>query len=141
MPAALVLATALVAWGPVAPAPGPASAGAAARPASVVTAPVTVAPAPPPSVPAGPPAASARPAMLATPIIAKGPLDVHATPALVAPPRAASAKQRPPLQKRWQFWVIAGGLFATSIAVTVAVTRPGPQPYTGNVMPYIITFP
>ena len=66
---------------------------------------------------------------------------MRATPVLTAPAPAVKAQQRPRLHKRWQFWVIAGGLFATAIVVTVAVTRPGPQPYTGNVNPYIISFP
>jgi len=146
MPASLVLAVALVAWGPIAPAPDAASSGAPPSPAGA-TAPRGGVGSPPPSssAPVAPGqgrAAPARPAPLVSPIIAKAPLDVRATPALVAAPAPRDkAQERTPLHKRWQFWAIAGGLFATAIAVTVAVTRPGPRPYTGNAGPFFVTFP
>jgi len=130
-PAAIVLAVAVAAWGPVAPARDPApprgveqGVPAAARPD----------PAPPAAAP--PP----RPAPIQPAIIAKAPVDVRARPALVAAP-TGQLEPRPPLHKRWGFWAIAGGAFAASVMVTIAVTRPKPEPYTGNAPPYYIALP
>lgn len=148
MPASIVLAVALVAWGPVAPAPEVETSGAVARPESATSVqPIAPAAAPPPpaalapapAAPAPTPATAAPPATIQAPIIARAPLDVRATPALVA---ASAAKREPdrPLYKHWLFWTIAGGFFVTTIVVTIIATRPGPQPYTGNAPPYYVPF-
>jgi hypothetical protein len=131
-----MVAAALLAWGPLAPAPE------IVPPAHEAPAPAAPAPPgePPPAAlaPPAPAAAAGRPSLQPA-IIAKGPLDVSARPAIVAAPGRAQPEQRP-LYKRWSFWVIAGGLLATTIVVTIAATRPGPNPYTGNAPPYSITF-
>ena len=141
-PASLVLAAALAAWGPVAPAPEPEQVptGDVAAPAATSAAAPPVAPAEPPASPApAPPGASAaRPAPPA--LIAKAPLDVRATPAIVTAPAPTKPPSKP-LHKRWAFWAIAGGLFAASIVVTYVATRPKPEPYTGNAPPYFVSFP
>ena len=120
-PASIVMAAALAAWGAVAP--------------SVEPAPSVVAP----------PAATALPATAAlpaiqVPIIAKAPVDVRAAPVRVAAPRARP-EPRSPLYKDWRFWAIAGGIFAATVIFTIAETRPGPAPYTGNAPPYYVGFP
>jgi hypothetical protein len=115
IPAAVVLAAAVAAWGAVAPAPE--------LPPPAVVPPVT------------------PPAAIESTIIAKAPVDVRTAPALVAAPRARPEPPPRPLYKDWRFWVIAGGLFATTVILTIAETRPGPEPYTGNVPPYSIRFP
>ena len=141
-PASIVLAVALTAWGPVAPAPEIETSDAAAplQPASGVE---PIAPAPPAAAPAPAaaptPAAAAPPAPIQTSIIAKAPLEVRATPALVAAPAPQREPARP-LYKHWLFWTIAGGFFLTTIVVTIVATRPGPQPYTGNAPPYYVPF-
>ena len=140
---------ALVAWGPVVPAPASPptdgatqSAAGSAQPRDVAAAaPDTVelqapAPAPPPS--AAPAPAATTP--VAAPVIAKAPLNVQATPTLVATPerpRTAGGD----LHKQWWFWTIAGGCFALVIVATIIATRPGPAPYTGNAPPYYVPFP
>ncbi len=118
MPASLLLAAALAAWGPVAPA-----ADSGAEPAHET--PVATTPAVPPA---------AVPQAVDEPTT-----DRSATPSLLAAPSADRPPPRTPTYKRWQFWVIAGGAFATAIGVTIAVTRPGPQPYSGNVSPYLVS--
>ena len=143
--ASVIVAAALAAWGPVAPEPSGSEATEVADP-DVTTAPAAGEgePIPPPPVPpsgAAPPAAA--PAGTAVPrpsIVAKAPLDVRARPAIGAWPRPASQPSKP-LQRQWAFWVIAGGLFASTIVITYAVTRPKPDPYTGNGPPYFISFP
>jgi hypothetical protein len=121
-PASIIMAAALAAWGAVAPA-------GEASPSGVTPAAAAVAPAPP-VIPAR-----------ALPIIANPRLDVRAAPApLVAAPGRQSDSRRP-LYRDWRFWAIAGGLFAVAVIVTIAQTRPGPQPYTGNTPPYFIGFP
>jgi hypothetical protein len=69
-------------------------------------------------------------------MIAKAPIDVRAVPA----PRPAG-RGRPPVYKDPLFWVIAGGLFVATVVVTIVVTRPRPEPYTGNTSPYVFQFP
>ena len=152
-PASIVLAAALVAWGPVAPAPEietsdaapPPETGISVAPRAPAT-PAAVAPAPAPAppgaltpAPGGAPPPAATPAPIQTPIIARAPLEVRATPALVAAPAAKREPDRP-LYKHWLFWTIAGGFFLTTIVVTIVATRPGPQPYTGNAPPYYVPF-
>jgi hypothetical protein len=135
----MVFAAAVLAWGPVAPAPEPqppdaADAGSSEEQAAGV-APAAAASEVQPIAPAP----AATPASVQTPIIAKAPLDVRATPALVAAPSPQREPGRP-LYKHWLFWTIAGGFFLTTIVVTIVATRPGPQPYTGNAPPYYVPF-
>jgi len=151
---AFVVAAAVIAWGPVAPAPEPQPADAAGVGTAEEQAPAVaptagtgevqpIAPAPVAPAPATPPAptptSAAAPATIHTPIIAKAPLDVRATPALVAAPAPKREPPRP-LYKHWLFWTIAGGFFLTTVVVTIVATRPGPQPYTGNAPPYYVPF-
>jgi hypothetical protein len=132
-PAPLVLAAALFAWGPIAPAPPEAPADTAEPSAAE-------APPPTPAEAAAPtPAPAAPPAPIQPAIIAKAPIVVRAAPAPVAAP--ARTSERGKLHGRWWFWAIAGGLFAAALVVTVVETRPGPQPYGGNTPPYTISFP
>jgi hypothetical protein len=145
-PASIVLAAALVAWGPVAPAPEPGGAGDGAAAAGPDTErqpdrPPTAVP-PSPTAPVARPPAPSIPPVLAPPLIVRGPIEVvpRGAPVLVASPHPAGAAKKP-LYKRWLFWVIAGGFLASAIGVTYAATRPKPQPYTGNAPPYLITFP
>jgi hypothetical protein len=139
--ASLVLA-AIVAWGPAVPAPAPVP---AATPAPVADSPVPSPPPAPPTppaapVPSTPPPAPARAPAFLPPLIAKGPLDARARPALIATPSRAK-RERPPLYKQWLFWVVSGGLLASTVAVTIIVIRPRPQPYTGDLPPYVISYP
>jgi hypothetical protein len=117
----LVLVAVLAAWGPVAPPAEPAPSSPVARAPVVSDA----------ETPGGGP--SITPA-----IIVRGPIDARATPLVTV---AAPLPEHRPLYKRWQFWAIAGGLLTTAIVLTVAVTRPGPSPYTGNAPPYSIGLP
>jgi hypothetical protein len=121
MPASIVMAAALAAWGAVAPA--------------VESAPSDVAP-PATTVPP----ATRVPAAIHVPIIAKAPVNVRAAQALDVAPRGGP-EPRPPLYKDWRFWVIAGGVFVATVIITIAETRPGPASYTGNAPPYYIGFP
>jgi hypothetical protein len=130
-PASLVVAAALLAWGPVSPpveTPAAESAEPAPAPAETVqpAAPAAAAPAPPPPV--------------ATTIIAKAPVDVRARPTLVAAP-AAHREPHKPLVKQPAFWVLAGGFLAATIVVTIIATRPAPEAYRGNAPPYYMPFP
>jgi hypothetical protein len=137
--APLLLAAALVAWGPVAPGPPEPSdetgeqsseAAAAASPASAET----TAPAPAPPSPPAP-----APVLIQPAIIAKAPVVVRATPAPVTAP--VRTNERANLKTAKWFWALSGGLLVTAIVVTVVATRPGPQSYGGNTPPYIVTFP
>jgi len=122
-----VLVAAFAAWAPVAPPPEPAP---PPLPPPVAPAPVTpvVSDAETPGgAPSIPPA-----------IIVRGPIDARATPLVAA---AAPPPVHRPLYERWQFWAIAGGLLTTAIVLTVAVTRPGPRPYTGNAPPFSVGLP
>jgi hypothetical protein len=135
-PGSIVLAAALVSWGPITPAPGP--------PVETVEADVNEAPPAAPAPDVAPPQPAAAPAAAPAPaiqpaIIAKAPIVVRAAPAPVAAPPRTS--ERGKLQSRWWFWAVAGGLFAAALVVTVVETRPGPQPYGGNTPPYTISFP
>jgi hypothetical protein len=49
--------------------------------------------------------------------------------------------ERPDLFRNWRFWTISGGLFVATVVVTILVTRPGPQPYAGNLSPNVISLP
>jgi hypothetical protein len=131
--ASIVLAIAVAAWGPIAAPPGPTAAPAAAPAPSV--APVTggVQPIAPPPPVAPPPRRAPEPALLA-----KAPLQVRGTPVLVGAPAAPAQK---PLYKSWVFWLISGGLFAATVIATVLVTRPPPEPYTGNAPPFRVPLP
>jgi len=121
MPAGLVLA-ALVAWGSV-PAPVHAPAGP-----MVGTAPVNAAANAPGSRAPDPVAAPRVPAAMAV----KQAFDEPSLVTRPAPQPRPGRPARAPLYRNWRFWAISGGLFAATIAVTIAVTRPGPQPYRGN---------
>jgi hypothetical protein len=116
-PASLLLA-ALAAWGPVAPA-----ADSGSEPAREPFVPTAAA------VPSAPP-----------PPVVRTTIDPDAAPALLAAPSPSPPPPRTPTYKRWQFWVIAGGAFAAAVGLTIAVTRPGPEPYSGNAPPYLISF-
>lgn len=129
-PASLVIAAALLAWGPVRPAPEPATPDDVG---DAVFAPTEGAPA----APETPPKVSPAPAPPVTPIVAKAPLDVRARPALVAAPQPA----RQPLRKQWPFWALAGGAVVGMIVATYVATRPEPQAYRGNAPPYYTPFP
>jgi hypothetical protein len=135
-PAAVVLAIAVAAWGPAAP-PHPAT--PAVEPVPAPAPPRPPAPAVDGEDPNAPrPVARARPEPFPLAIIAKAPIEVRAKPVLVDSPDRRPAK---PLYKRWGFWLVSGGLFATTVIVTILATRPKPEPYTGNVPPFTITFP
>jgi hypothetical protein len=128
-----MLAAALTAWGPVAPSPEletpreyAAPAATASEAESAPTEAVRTPAAPPPAIPAS--------------IVAKAPVAVRAAPAF-APAPPPTRERGVPLHKRWWFWTIAGGLFTGTIVATYAMTRPGPQPYTGNAPPYYVPFP
>jgi len=125
-PASFVLAAALVAWGSIS--------APVATPASEAVQPV---PAPPAAVPPPPPAPA---------IVVKQLFDeprLIAKPSPPPPPRASrgSRPPRPVLYRDWRFWTISGGLFAATVLVTFLVTRPGPQPYAGNLPPNVVVFP
>jgi hypothetical protein len=132
MPAGLVLA-AFVAWGSV-PAPARAPGGPVIETAPVTEAVDTA----PPSLSLEPVAAPGAPAAIAV-------KQLFDEPALVTRPAPQPRPGRParaPLYRDWRFWAISGGLFAATIAVTIAVTRPGPQPYRGNLLGGdVISFP
>jgi len=120
-PASIILALAVAAWGPVATSPG----APPSSPAPVSGGVEPIAAPPPPRAP--------QPALLA-----KAPIAVRGTPALVGAPAQPAQKQ---LYKNWVFWLISGGLFASTLIVTILVTRPPPEPYTGNVPPFRVPFP
>jgi tetratricopeptide (TPR) repeat protein len=80
--------------------------------------PVEVPPAPPP--PAASPAATPAPSALVT--LAPGP--APETPA--------------PVYRRWWFWTALGAVVVGGVAAGVALTRPAPQPYQGNLDPHTI---
>jgi hypothetical protein len=137
-PAGIVLAIAVAAWGPVAPAID--TAPAAAKPAAAT--PGAATPAAPldgavqPIAPPGP--ALAGPGSIEPAMIAKAPVDVRARPVFVDAPRRPPAK---PLYKNWAFWVISGGAFVAAVVVTIIATRPEPEPYTGNAPPFYVGLP
>ena len=133
-PAPLVIAAALLAWGPVRPAPEPATPDDVG---DAVVAPSDSAPAAP-ETPAKVSPAPAPPPAPRTAIIAKAPLDVRARPALVAAPQPTP---RQPLRKQWPFWALAGGAVVGMVIATYVATRPQPQAYRGNAPPYYIPFP
>jgi len=131
MPAGLVLA-AFVAWGSV-PAPVRAPAGPV-----VGTEPVNAAANAPGSRALDPVAAPRVPAAIAV----KQAFDEPSLVTRPAPQPRPGRPARAPLYRNWRFWAISGGLFAATIAVTIAVTRPGPQPYRGNLFGGdVISFP
>lgn len=123
-----MLATALAVWRP--PALPPATPDEPAAEASPEPEPPPPAPEPAPPSPATVPQIADT--ALASPLIARAPLDVRARPVRVSPA---------PLYKNWRFWAVAGGLFAAMVATTLIVTRPDPPPYTGNTYPYYVSFP
>ena len=57
---------------------------------------------------------------------------------LVGAPAAPAQK---PLYKSWVFWLISGGLFTATVIATVLVSRPPPEPYTGNAPPFRVPLP
>jgi hypothetical protein len=122
--APLVLAAALAGWGS---APAPASVPASDAVATTDAAPEVESP-PPPS--------TGAPLPVKQLFDEPGPVSVLSRPA-PAPLRPA----RSPLYRDWRFWAISGSLFAASVVVTILVTRPGPQPYPGNLPPNVISFP
>jgi len=134
LPASVVLA-ALLAWGPVWPAPEALEDGAAEPAAAAPEA------APPPAPPADVKAPAPAPTPAARPgIVARGPIDLRARPALVGAPRKAHEPPKP-LHKQWAFWAIAGGLFVGAVTAVVIATRPAPEAYRGNTAPYYVPFP
>jgi hypothetical protein len=120
-PASLVFAAALVAWGSVS--------APVATPTSDAVGPVPAAPVVVPPPPSAPP-----------PIVVNQLFD---EPRLVARPSRprTSRPGRPVLYRDWRFWTISGGLFVATVVVTFLVTRPGPQPYAGNLPPNVVVFP
>jgi hypothetical protein len=127
--ASLVFAAALAAWGGF-----PAAASAPGNDAVDIAEAPPVQASPPPPVPEAPPVRQIfdEPALLATP----------ARPARARPERPERARPaRAPLYRDWRFWTISGGLFAAAVVTTILVTRPGPQPFEGNLEPKVITFP
>lgn len=130
---------ALLAWGPVWPAPEAPENGAA-QPAEA-TAPEAAPPSAAPADVKTPAVAAPAAVPIATPaIIARGPIDVRARPALVGAPRKAHEPPKP-LHKQWAFWAIAGGLFVGAVTAVVIATRPAPEAYRGNTAPYYVPFP
>jgi len=124
-PAGIALAIAVAAWG-AAPASPPDRAPAVTQPA-------------PPVAPAeGAVQPIAPPAPVQPSLIVKGPLDVRAQPIVVDRPDRPA---RQPLYKSWGFWVVSGGIFVSTIILTIVATRPGPQPYVGNTPPYYVGLP
>jgi hypothetical protein len=133
----IALAAALAAWRPpvlpppAAPEPEVPVESKSAVPGAPVTHVAPMAP-PTPSAPAP-----------AVPMIARAPLDVRMLPVPAVTARATDAaprKARRMLYKDWRFWAVAGSLLVGSVVMTYAVTRPEPQPYTGNAPPYYVTF-
>lgn len=124
--ATLVLAATLAAWGFVpAPASAPPRDGGGATNEAAALEP------PPPPVPA--------------PVAVKQLFDEPGRASILrrppAPPSRPARPARPQLHRDWRFWAISGSAFAASVIVTILVTRPGPQPYPGNLPPNIISFP
>jgi len=129
----IVLAIAVAAWAPVAPSSGAPTAPGAEPASSAAPAPGGVEPIAPPPPVAPPPRRAPEPAL-----IAKAPLQVRGTPVLVGAPAAPAQK---PLYKSWVFWLISGGLFTATVIATVLVSRPPPEPYTGNAPPFRLPLP
>jgi hypothetical protein len=71
-------------------------------------------------------------------MVAKAPLDVRVKPVLVG------TRDRPPQQPLYKnvgFWVVSGGIFVATVVITIVMTRPGPEPYSGNTPPYYVGLP
>jgi hypothetical protein len=107
---------------------------------AAATSPASPAPAPPaPAAPAPAPFAPAAVDLELTPPPPAPPPTASAVTVAKAP--ASPAKPRRHLYQRWLFWTVAGGLVAGTVAITYAVSRPPPAPYTGNLVPGVFTFP
>ena len=89
----------------------------AATPPPAPEAPVT--PAPPPAAPAA--VVDTTPAPRADVLVA--------TPAPEAPEAPA------PIYRRWWFWTTVGAVVVGAVVAGVALSRPAPQPYQGNLGP------
>jgi hypothetical protein len=76
-------------------------------------------------------------------MLARPPLDVSVRP-VPAVAAAAGGRAAPPprrqLYEDWRFWAIVGSAFAAMVTATYLVTRPDPQPYTGNAAPFYVSF-
>jgi hypothetical protein len=108
----------------------------------------------PPGLAAGAPAARSPVQPLAP---AAGPSASASVPAAVdpespgQPPPATAVQSAPrldpggtphrPLHRRWGFWAVAGALVLGAVAITYAASRPGPEPYYGNLSPQVIVLP
>jgi hypothetical protein len=69
------------------------------------------------------------------------PADLLTRSLVTRSPAGATETPSTPLYRRWAFWAVAGALVVGAAALTYAVTRPAPTPYSGNVQPGVITLP
>ena len=149
MPASLILAAALATWGPIKmgtlrgfPYPPAMLRGEQSSPAphAIIPAPDSApGPAPEPIVPVAIAPPSHPPPVLAAPIPPPRPVAHPAIDQRASPPAPPPPKKKP-LYRRWQFWVAAGVAFSAAVGMALVATRDEPQPYTGNVSPYIVSF-